>query len=61
MNLTEAVASRLAQATYRFRNDQWECEVIPGEWDPSVALDGYSYEEGVTVIAACNWARMEES
>lgn len=31
-----------------------------GAWVGSDVLDGYSYEEGMAVIAACNWASLAE-
>ena len=59
MPTTDAVASRLGTGLYRFRDDQWEHHAL-GEWVASTVLEGYSYEEGVAVVAACNWTDMVE-
>lgn len=64
MNITDAVAYRLARSTYRYRNEQWEVRDLDfgiNKWDPSVPLDGFNHDEGIAVIAACPWAGLAES
>lgn len=57
--LTAAVAQHLSMGPYRFQDDAWEYQ-YDGAWSASIPLDGYNYEEGVAVIAACPWASLAE-
>lgn len=60
MSHIDAVVQQLASGAYRYTDDRWEYEWSLDVWHASTVLDGYDYEEGVAVIAACPWATLVE-
>lgn len=55
-------ARLLAQATYRWHDNEWQYRAhwTNRDWFSSATLRGEDYAGGVQIIAACPWANLDE-